>query len=118
MKTCFIINVAPAKIAIADLTHMGGRIYEINRINVPPQHRGKRHGSDLLKQVLAEADAQRMTLRLFPLASGGLGTKKLIAWYERHGFTRYTDPGHWYRLPAGQSDLSEVKSDQLAEIVN
>lgn len=66
--------------------------YVIHRINVPPAARGKRHGSRLLSQILADADREGVTLALAPEPSGGLNYEALIDWYERHGF-KFTPSG-------------------------
>jgi len=99
MKTSFILRLSPSKIAIADLTRISRDVYEINRINVPPNFRGQRHGRELLRLIIEEADANHITLRLLPLPSGGLGKKKLIQWYERHGFKYMAAIGWWVRTP-------------------
>jgi GNAT superfamily N-acetyltransferase len=98
MRTCIIVNVSPFKIAIADLTQVGERTYEINRLNVPELYRGKGHGRKLLKQVLDEADRCGVTLRCYSMSSGPLTNSALDAWYKRNGFSRYPDD-YLYRLP-------------------
>lgn len=100
MKTSFIIKLAPARIAIADISKISGNLYEINRINVPPEYRGRKHGRALLKQILVEADSVSASLRLNISPSGGLGLRKLQAWYARNAFTQRGD-GYWYRDPHG-----------------
>ena len=73
-------------IAVLDITEVEEGIYEINRINVPPMHRGKGYGSKLLQMVMDDADKHMMVLRLSILPSGPLGYMELVAWYRRHGF--------------------------------
>lgn len=87
MKNCFydretnsIADLIPAH----EMLNSNGMI--ISRINVPQQHRGKGHGTALLKQIMAEADKERLTLFLEIVPSGPLDYNALKAWYERYGF--------------------------------
>lgn len=86
MKDCFVINLSPVRIAIADLVRTGPETFVVTRINVPQQFRGKGHGSKLLKMVLDAADEAQVTLELDVYASGPLSDEDLVFWYERHGF--------------------------------
>jgi ribosomal protein S18 acetylase RimI-like enzyme len=75
--------------AIADVSEIGTGLFLINRINVPQEHRGKGYGTQILDQILKDADQERVTLVLEVYASDmrGIMTKdKLIEWYRRHGF--------------------------------
>jgi len=85
MRHCYIeqIGIIPA---IADLTMVDERTWELNRVNVPQLQRGQGHGSRLLRRVLEEADADDVTIWLYPHSSGPLDNDDLIAWYRRHGF--------------------------------
>lgn len=91
--------------AIADLVRErsldGSVLYQITRINVPAIYRGQRHGSKLLDQVLADADAEQVHLVLTPLPSGGLSRAALVAWYKRRGFEWKRDAlgRYLYRSP-------------------
>lgn len=109
MKTCFIIKISRWQSAIADLERHPDNVYEINRINVPEMYRGRRYGSELLGQVVAEADAQRVTLRLYPFPSGNLGRRALCDWYARSGFKRAASGIYWYRPPAVQQVKMEKR---------
>lgn len=86
MKTCFILKLSPSRIGIVDLTKWEDKLYEVNRINVPEQYRGKGYGSELLKILCNAADEEGATLRLYPQASGPLSNEDLTKWYKRHGF--------------------------------
>ncbi len=99
MKTSYMLRLAPAAVAIADVSKMGSKLYEINRINVPPVHRGRGHGRELLKQIITEANTAGVVLRLAVNPSGGLGRRKLTAWYARNAFIQ-RDDGYMYREPA------------------
>ncbi len=71
---------------IADLVELAPSYYLITRINVPKESRGRSLGSEMLKKILADADAEGATLEIHPMPSGGLTRKQLISWYERYGF--------------------------------
>lgn len=101
MKTCIIIKLSPVKIAIADLTKVRHRTYEINRLNVPEGYRGRGHGRELLKQVMHEADRWGCILRCYSMSSGPLNNEALDAWYIRNGFVRNQDD-YLYRQPEYQ----------------
>lgn len=84
----------------------------INRINVPPEHRGKRIASRMLSETCKEADEQGITLRLHvsPDASGtGLNFEELAAFYERYGFyqTFAYEDGDLTRLPQTADEARE-----------
>lgn len=98
MKTCYTIRIAH-KIAIADLTEMFEGIYEINRINVPAEHRGRRRGSQLLSEICRDADSDKIILMLYPVPSGGLCYEDLVRWYVRYGF--YMTNKGMVRVPRG-----------------
>lgn len=84
MKSCYVD--VPHRV-IADVSPTPEpNVLEVNRINVPVEHRGKRLGSAMLQRLCDAADAEGKTLILTPLASGGLSGPKLIAWYKRYGF--------------------------------
>jgi ribosomal protein S18 acetylase RimI-like enzyme len=97
METCY---VDPATRTIADLVAPGELTpgWTITRINVPAPHRGKGHGSTMLKRILADADAKQATLYLEVSPSDGLDYEELFAWYTRHGFKRVRS-GYLRRLP-------------------
>ena len=102
MKECYF---DPETRAIIDLVRErsldGSILYQITRINVPAIHRGQKHGSKLLDQVLADADAEQVHLVLTPLPSGGLSRTALLAWYKRRGFAWKRDflGRYLYRAP-------------------
>ncbi len=70
----------------------------ISRINVPAEHRGEGHGSTILKRILADADAEKVTLWLEPHPSGPLDYQQLTNWYKRYGF-RTHPTGYLVRRP-------------------
>jgi len=101
MKSCYTLRMPDGhSIAILDLSKVRGRVYEINRINVPERHRGRRYGAALLREVCTEADRCGVLLRLVAMASGGMSAAELEAWYTRHGFVQRSN-GYSYREPLG-----------------
>jgi predicted GNAT family N-acyltransferase len=93
MKTCYTIQLAAFKIAIADLSPPEELTpgWTINRINVPEfgDWRGKGHGSRLLKMICDDADKENQPLYLEPMPSGPLDYDALVAWYKRYGFVEW-----------------------------
>jgi len=76
----------PKTRAIADLVELWPGYYIVTRINVPVLSRGRGLGSRMLREILADADAEGATLEIHPMSSGGLTKRQLISWYERYGF--------------------------------
>jgi predicted GNAT family N-acyltransferase len=100
MRTCYVIRLPDNhSIAILDLSKVRGRVYEVNRVNVPTRYRGRGYGRQLLKEVCSEADRFDTLLRLVPMESGGLTAAQLEAWYSRHGFRQHENV-YFYREPA------------------
>ncbi len=58
----------------------------INRVNTPHDFRGKGHARELMRQCLADADAEGVTLYLWINAYGDMTKRQLGAWYKRCGF--------------------------------
>lgn len=88
MRHCYNIKIEGRYLAIADLVRHGKNILMLTRINVPIPYRGRGIARSLLKEILADADRDGVTIHLCVSASGGLTEPQLIAWYERHGFTK------------------------------
>lgn len=91
MKTTYYIERDSYAAAIADVVKMPvdstrREYYVITRINVMERYRGQGLGTQILEMILADADAENVTLLLEPVPSGGLDHKELIGWYARHGF--------------------------------
>jgi N-acetylglutamate synthase-like GNAT family acetyltransferase len=85
MKSCYLDKTTRS---IADLhPALDNGAWVITRINVPIEHRGKGHGSALLKRIVADADESGTVLQLEPVPTGGLNLTNLVAWYFRNGFT-------------------------------
>lgn len=90
MKTCFVQKIAAVSLAIVDLSDYYGEGLIVNRINVPAAHRGKGIASNLLREVVKEADKTGTTLFLEIYPSGGLNFNQLRNWYLRHGFEKWS----------------------------
>lgn len=93
MEPCYIIRDPSGyyAAAIADIVKMPidstkREYYVITRINVMERFRNQGYGAKILDMILKDADGEKVTLFLQPVASGGLDEKELINWYERHGF--------------------------------
>lgn len=73
-------------LAVADLMHIEGDVWELTRINVPAALRGQGYGRRLMERVLADADEFGVTLRLVINPYGEMTYEQLRDWYERCGF--------------------------------
>lgn len=103
MKTCYVI---PEVRAIADLVQPFELTanWTITRINVPRESRGQGYGTRLLEMILADADAEGLTLQLEVQPSGEMTYAALTDWYMKHGFQqRPRNFGYMIRRP--KSDL-------------
>jgi len=102
MKTCYVDE----HWSIADLVAPGELFpdWTITRINVVEVHRGKGYGSDLLKRICDDADAEGVKLYLQVSPSGGLNFDQLGEWYGRYGFqeSKRWPGGDIMFRPAGQ----------------
>lgn len=98
MQKSFVIKLSPVKIAIADVSDLGNEGHFLCRVNVPKEYRGKGIGSQLLKQVLKEADRCKIDLLLEIYPSGGLSYEELRQWYQRYGFE--VQPSGYYKRSA------------------
>ena len=86
MKHLYHIRLSPTRVAVADLMELPCGCWMLTRINVPHGFRGRGHGSELLEEVLNDADAEEVTLKLTINPYGGLNYDQLQSWYERRGF--------------------------------
>jgi len=86
------VGVIPA---VADLSMVDEKVWELNRINVPESSRGLGHGSRLLRKVTGEADQEGVTLVLGVYPSGSLDYDALVSWYERNGFAFEPGATEW-----------------------
>lgn len=87
MKSCYYRKLDGLSLAVLDNCDYYGDGRIITRINVPKKYRGQGHGTALLKECIADADKEGITLWLEIAESGGLSYDELEAWYKRHGFT-------------------------------
>lgn len=92
MKACYSKILGPIRIAVLDVSHSYGvgdmdpEGFVINRVNTPHDHRGKGHARELMRECLADADAEGVTLYLWINAYGDMNEEQLSAWYQRCGF--------------------------------
>jgi ribosomal protein S18 acetylase RimI-like enzyme len=88
MKLCYADKTtrAIADLFEGDAMGFNAPSYVISRINVPKKHRGQGRATALLKQIMADADREGVTLYLEVTPSGGLDLDQLTRWYQRHGF--------------------------------
>lgn len=101
MRPTYLLSHADCvRPCIADLSDLPGCSHTyVNRINVPHELRGRGLGSQLLDQIVEDADQERVSLCLHPVASGGLSRDELIAWYRRRGFRLVGPPCGMVREP-------------------
>jgi GNAT superfamily N-acetyltransferase len=85
MRSIYFHRFLASPPTMADVSNMEDFWY-INRINVPEKLRGRGYGRQLLNEIIADADADRVVLVLDPLATGGLHQDDLERWYLRNGF--------------------------------
>lgn len=78
--------------------------YLITRIEVGPEDRGEGYATNLLRQVIEDAEAEGAALHLgvSPDDSDGLDSIQLTRWYERYGFvSRENCEGYMVRRAQG-----------------
>jgi predicted GNAT family N-acyltransferase len=87
MKPSYYIMLDNA-LAVVDLTPSPSESgwCTINRINVPHKYRGQGYGRELMRQVLADADAENVHLTLQINPYGEMTFRDLQEWYTRGGF--------------------------------
>jgi len=91
MKPVYQIRLGKGALVVAKLTETTpGRVVTIDWLHVPPTHRGQGLASKILKVVLADADKERLTVRLVSKScaqdGNGLDQSALDAFYGRFGF--------------------------------
>ncbi|MER6382092.1 GNAT family N-acetyltransferase [Streptomyces sp. NPDC001118] len=100
MKTTYVHhNGAASASLLNDPVGSGPAI--VTEIAVWAECRGRGWGSEVLKKVCRDADAEKVTL-LLSVEPGpdGLSAEALVSWYERHGFSRaINDETVMIRLP-------------------
>lgn len=81
-------NIAVVAYLVPDFRQEGR--WDLNRIAVmrgTPKGRG--WGTDLLKVICAEADKEGCELVLGVSPDDPLAFRRLVRWYQKHGFTRW-----------------------------
>lgn len=115
MKTFFSIRLKDSVPAVADVSHMYGKVYMVNRINVPAAHRRQGYGGRLLRELCFAADQDHVTLVLYPVASGDMPQDELIAWYSRNGFSFVWEHQWFARPPVPTPAPTEKEWEQFAK---
>ena len=92
MRETHTIQLGPHRLAIADLCAFVDGAWLVCRINVPSGYRGQGYGTELLRRVCEEADAEEVVLVLEVNAYGDLNDDQLREWYSRYGFEEVEDP--------------------------
>lgn len=94
MNSCFTIR-HPLGLSIIDLVRyvvdeeVVGEL--VTRVSVPERYRGQGHARELMRQMLSEADSDKVDLYLGITPGGGLTFEELESWYIRNGFKRVND---------------------------
>jgi GNAT superfamily N-acetyltransferase len=87
MKSSYSVKLSGSNgLAVLDHCDYYSRGRIITRVNVPLAHRGRGHGSTLLREICGDADLERVALYLEIAESDGLNQFQLRDWYRRHGF--------------------------------
>lgn len=100
MKTVYFKRLDNTHAAIADLVLMSASralgvlapegSFLITRINVPIAYRRKGLGTEMLKEIIEDADKEGVTLVLECVPSDMKMTQRVLAkWYEKHGFSTH-----------------------------
>lgn len=97
MKNGYFIQLNTIRTAVADLVDYDDTTKLITRINVPKEYRSTGVGSQLLQQIVHDADEEGITLLLEIVPSDGLNFQQLELWYKRYGFKK--EDGMYRRAP-------------------
>lgn len=82
--------------------------FVLGGIWVAPQYRGKGVAHKILRVLVEASDEADLSIELYhePFGEEGLGVNALVAFYNRHGFTRHDAvPGGMVRFPRSPLDL-------------
>lgn len=106
MRNVFIDAETGASISLSRCRINGRSGKSVDKVYCPPAHRGKGIAGRLFRQILAQADAEGLMLRLVIASDddGGPDDTELERWYTSLGFKR---TGFcWYvRVPNGNETL-------------
>lgn len=76
----------PRSLAVLDVSYYCGKAWIITRVKVPKEHRRKGIGTELMKEICADADAAKIPLVLEVASYGEMDNDTLRAWYKKFGF--------------------------------
>lgn len=114
--------------AVADVVYLstatgvvdqGERAYLITRIVVPSRFRKQGIGTELLKEMIAEAQKEGVTLLVGPQPYnpvGGMTEEELIAWFKRYGFTENGGRPFLVRRPEHENPQAQAKNDPVPQL--
>ncbi len=107
MANDYSCRLARGQIARIKLSVEGPSQRLIDWVFVPPAYRAAGIGRQLMRRVVADADAHGVTLRLEARACAGLEQAQLEAWYGRFGFWATGERGAFgpvlERAPSGSA---------------
>ncbi len=89
------------RLAIIDLVEIENSKYLITRVYVPEEHRKKGIGTELLNDVIKDADTECSTLLIEPrpYSDTEMTKKSLINYYKRFGFKYLSEKDYMIRTP-------------------
>ncbi len=105
MRHSYSKILGPIRLAVLDLIPTCGvdgmdpEGLIISRVNTPFDHRCKGHARELMRECLADADAEGVTLYLHINSYGHMTYEQLSAWYIRCGFEVRSRLGLYVREP-------------------
>jgi GNAT superfamily N-acetyltransferase len=90
-------------------------VLELVRLRTDPEARKQGYATELMKDILNDADVEGVVLILSPKTFGQVGLEDLAPWYERFGFmTIQKKPLH---LMARQPQVYKTKLSPIAGAV-
>lgn len=108
MRSCYSKILGPIRLAVLDVSPMYGANgidgFVINRVKTPSDHRGQGHARELMRECLADADSEGVTLYLSINAYGDMSEEQLSAWYKRCGFVE-GEEGWYTRNPKSREAI-------------
>jgi len=116
-RTYYLPNVSHSTSAdVCCLRCEGIPTWIITGIYVEPEYRGRGYGRQLLNMILADADAEGITLFLDVVGSGKMLNDQLADWYARNGFISTGIIGQLHDMKREPRKQSEHEQDQAIQI--
>ncbi|MEV6419059.1 GNAT family N-acetyltransferase [Streptomyces sp. NPDC051662] len=99
MKDVYVLHAGAVSASLL-LDPTGNQPAILSEVAVRPDDQGQGWGSEILRMVCAEADAEAITLMLsVDPGPYGLSYEALRAWYGRHGFVGDSSDDVMIRVP-------------------